>query len=214
MFCMQCGSLLAEDARFCPRCGAAAEEETVQVPVPAAQVPVQTVPAQVPVQGAAQQGGRRMLLLVLAAVVLVGGYFYYKKNLSPEAKIDAAMQRFTVSVSRCDLNGAMGCFDPAYSTLVQGAMGALSGYVGVDLQEVLYDILDTVGDYGWDHGYSQGIPPVSYQIHNIQLYDSSHADVSVTLTLGVGPDAEPASKVLGMVKKDGNWYFTGKGFFW
>lgn len=201
MFCVKCGSPLAEDARFCSKCGAAVEEG-----MPQGTPAVQT--------GNGRQVVNRWLLLLFVVVLLVGGRLLYQKHWSPEAKIDAALERFVSSVSRCDFDGTLACFDSSYIVQLQGFKELFGQYVGADPYDALTHLLDKVASYAQKYGYTDGAPEMNYMVNHINLYSPDNADVFVTLILGKGSDAYVESKVLGMVRKDGNWYFNGKGFFW
>ena len=97
MFCVKCGTELADDAKFCPVCGTpvAAEEKTAQPenPAPAPQPEFQQAPApvQAPVQAPAPQPEyrveddeagftptqRKILIRTMAVISYLGAYLFF-----------------------------------------------------------------------------------------------------------------------------------------
>lgn len=209
MFCVKCGSPLAEDARFCSKCGAAVEEGMPQgaAAQPAAQMPVSKAPS------SPRRRERKTILCLLAVVLVVGGYFVYQRYLKPEVRIEQTVAEFVNAANRSDINGVLACFDPTYTKLLQGALNLIGGAVGYDLWDSFSDLANMAFYYA-QYGGESPSPPLSYTLNYAHFYGSDYADVSITLRKGIGPNAEAETMMVGMVKKGSRWYFNGKGFFW
>lgn len=221
MFCVKCGSPLAEDARFCSKCGATAggrtekDKTAVQQSSPVFQTPVQPI-IQMPVSVAMSSPQRRegkVVLWLLAVILIAGGYFVYQRYLKPEVRIERTVAEFVAAANRGDINGVLACFDPTYTKLLQGALDLIGGAVGYDLWDSFSGLADIASYYAQYSG-EYPAPPLSYTLDYMHFYGSDYADVSITLCMGIGPDAETETVVAGMVKKGDKWYFNGKGFFW
>ena len=209
MFCVKCGSPLAEDARFCSKCGAAVEEGMPQgTPAqPAAQMPLNAA------SSSPRRWERKTVLWLLAVVLVVGGYFVYQQYLKPEVRTEQTVAEVVNAANRSDIYGVLACFDPTYTKLLQGTLDLLGEAVGYDLWDS-FSGLANMAFYYAQYGGESPSPPLSYTLNYARLYGSDYADVSITLRKGIGPNAEAETVMVGMVKKGAKWYFNGKGFFW
>ncbi len=98
MFCKNCGTQLADDAKFCANCGAHQTQEPVVNPQPA---PVQSQPA--PTQAKPKKAtsvGKRILISILSLLLVVGIRFGI--NAIVEAIEDASQESLEKSYEELD----------------------------------------------------------------------------------------------------------------
>jgi rRNA maturation endonuclease Nob1 len=181
-YCTKCGKILEENAVYCPSCGVKIDGNNQAI-------------NNLPIQKIHKKGILVFISLFLVLAIIAISIIFLTRS-TPEKTIN----NFVKCYNNKDINGMMDCIEPNAQSVYKGFATLFSGLAGYSVDDVFNVILGSI-----EYTDEVSRPQIDFKIINVD-YKSKEYAVVEAIFFYIKEDDTNTTKIIELVKIDGNWY--------